>query len=98
MSTAGNDHVGYGRDPMRPCAYGLAIGDALGAPYGFRGRGTFECTGMAGGGTHGRYAGTRSDGTSTALCTCSGIERLGRIVTAGIDDMSNRWSEDGDRR
>ena len=28
-----------------------AVGDALGVPYEFRGRGTFECTGMADGGT-----------------------------------------------
>lgn len=31
---------------MRPCIYGLAVGDALGVPYEFRERGTFECTGM----------------------------------------------------
>lgn len=56
MSTADNDHVEYDRDLMRSCIYGLAIGDALGVPYGSRGRGTFECTGMAGGGTHGHIA------------------------------------------
>lgn len=57
MSTADN-HAGCDGDAMRPRVYGLAAGDALGAPYGFRGRGTFERTGMADGGTHGRFAGT----------------------------------------
>lgn len=46
--------VHYDRDRMRSCIYGLAVGDALGVPYEFRGRNTFECTGMADGGTHGR--------------------------------------------
>lgn len=32
---------------------GLAVGDALGVPYEFRARGTFECTDMIGYGTHG---------------------------------------------
>lgn len=65
MSTAGNNHVEYDRDLMRPCIYGLAVGDALGVPYGFCGRDTFECTGMAGAGTHGQPAGTWSDDTDT---------------------------------
>ena len=96
MPTADNTHVGYDRDLMRSCVYGLAVGDALGVPYEFRGRGTFECTGMAGGGTHGQYAGTWSDDTSMALCICSSVKRLGRISTADIDDMFGRWLGDGD--
>lgn len=47
MSTA-YDCVHYDRDIMRPCIYGLAVGDALGVPYEFCERGTFECTGMVG--------------------------------------------------
>lgn len=96
MSTAGDDRVGYDRDLMRSCIYGLAVGDALGVPYEFCRRGTFECTGMAGGGTHRQRAGTWSDDTSMALCICSSIKRLGRIVTADIGDMFDRWLEDGD--
>lgn len=33
---------------LRDCIYGLAVGDALGVPYEFRPRGTFECTDMIG--------------------------------------------------
>ena len=42
---------------MRSCIYVLAVGDALGVPYEFCGRGTFKCTGMADGGAHGQPAG-----------------------------------------
>lgn len=41
---------------LRDCIYGLAVGDALGVPYEFRPRGTFECTDMTGYGTHGQPA------------------------------------------
>lgn len=51
MSTTYNC-VHYDRDLMRSCIYGLAVGDALGVPYEFCERGTFECTGMVGDGTH----------------------------------------------
>lgn len=95
MSTTDN-YVEYDRGLMRSCIYGLAVGDALGVPYEFCKRGTFECTGMVDGGTHGQPAGTWSDDTSMALCICSSIKRLGRIATADIDDMFNRWLEDGE--
>ena len=37
---------------LRDAVYGAAVGDALGVPYEFMTRGTFECTGMALGGAH----------------------------------------------
>ena len=46
---------------LRDAVYGAAVGDALGVPYEFRSRGTFECAGMASGGAHGQPAGTFSD-------------------------------------
>lgn len=95
MSTA-YDCVHYGRGPMRSCIYGLAAGDALGVPYGFCRRDTFECTGMADGGTHGRPAGTRSDGTSMAPCICPSIERLAHIDAADIADRFRRRPGHGD--
>lgn len=49
MSTTYNC-VHYDKDLMRSRIYGLAVGDALGVPYEFRERGTFECTGMVDGG------------------------------------------------
>lgn len=90
------DSVSYDRDGMRACVYGLAVGDALGVPYEFRERGTFECTGMAGGGTHGQLAGTWSDDTSMALCICSSVKQLGRIDTADIARRFRQWLARGD--
>lgn len=88
--------VHYDRDRMRSCIYGLAVGDALGVPYEFCERGTFECTGMVGDGTHRQYAGTWSDDTSMTLCICSSIKRLGIIDTADIAYRFRQWLEHGD--
>lgn len=95
MSTTYNC-VHYDRDRMRSCIYGLAIGDALGVPYEFRERGTFECTGMADGGTHRQPAGTWSDDTSMALCTCSSVKRRAYIDVADIAGRFRRWLEHSD--
>ena len=95
MSTTYNC-VHYDRDRMRSCIYGLAVGDALGVPYEFCERGTFECDGMADGGTHGQPAGTWSDDTSMALCICSSIKRLAYIDTADIAGRFRRWLQDGE--
>lgn len=95
MSTTYNC-VHYNRDLMRSCIYGLAVGDALGVPYEFCERGTFECTGMADGGAHGQPAGTWSDDTSMALCICSSIKRLAYIDVADIAGRFRRWLERGD--
>ena len=95
MSTTYNC-VHYDRDLMRSCIYGLAVGDALGVPYEFCGRGTFECTGMADGGAHGQPAGTWSDDTSMALCICSSIKQCDRVVVTDIADRFHRWLERGD--
>lgn len=88
-----DNYVGYNRGLMRSCIYGLAVGDALGVPYEFCERDTFECTGMADGGTHGQPAGTWSDDTSMSLGICSSIKQLGRVDTADIADRFRRWLE-----
>ena len=76
---------------LRDCIYGFAVGDALGVPYEFRPRGTFECTDMIGYGTHGQPAGTWSDDTSMTLATCDSIRELRRIDTADMRDKFMRW-------
>lgn len=81
---------------MRSCIYGLAVGDALGVPYEFRARDTFECTGMADGGAHGQPAGTWSDDTSMALCICSSLKQFAYINVADIEGRFRRWLERGD--
>ena len=43
---------------LRDCVYGQAIGDALGVPFEFRPRDSYECSDMIGYGTHRQPAGT----------------------------------------
>lgn len=81
---------------LRDCIYGLAVGDALGVPYEFRPRGTFECIDMIGYGTHGQPAGTWSDDTSMTLATCDSIRELGRIDTADMRDKFVSWIARGE--
>ena len=64
---------------LRDAVWGAAVGDALGVPYEFLGRGSFECTGMIGYGTHNRPAGTWSDDTAMLLATCDSIRERGRV-------------------
>lgn len=73
---------------LRDCVYGQAVGDALGVPFEFRARGTFECTGMVGNGTHGQLAGTWSDDTSMTLAICDSYRELGRI---DVDDIRAKF-------
>ena len=81
---------------LRDCIYGLAVGDALGVPYEFRPRGTFECTDMIDYGTHGQPAGTWSDDTSMTLATCDSIRELGHIDTADMRDKFVGWIARGE--
>ena len=81
---------------LRDCIYGLAVGDALGVPYEFMPRGTFECTDMIGYGTHGQPAGTWSDDTSMTLATCDSIRELGYIDTADMRDKFVSWIARGE--
>ena len=71
---------------LRDYVYGPAVGDALGVPYEFRARGTFECTDMVGHGSHNQPAGTWSDDTSMALATCDSIRATGRGRTGERDN------------
>lgn len=83
------------RERLRSLLYGFAVGDALGVPYEFRDRDTFECSGMVGGGTWGQPAGTWSDDTSMTLATCESIIECGGI---DVEDMRRRfeaWAFEG---
>ena len=76
---------------LRDAVYGAVIGDALGGPYEFMDRGTFECKGMTGYGTHNQPAGTWSDDSSLLLATCKSIkENNGKI---NIDDIKKKFRE-----
>ncbi|MBQ9972078.1 MAG: ADP-ribosylglycohydrolase family protein, partial [Firmicutes bacterium] len=72
----------YGK--VRGAIYGLAVADALGVPYEFMDRGSFEATGMTGFGTHLQEPGTWSDDTSMTLATCASIKETGWIDSVDI--------------
>ena len=80
---------------LKATIYGLAVGDAVGVLYEFRGRGTFECTDMTGYGTHDQPEGTWSDDTSMALATCTSIKACGRVDVDDIRDRFRRWLKEG---
>lgn len=82
---------------LKSAIYGLAVGDALGVPFEFKTRGSFNCTDMTGNGTHNQQAGTWSDDTSMTLATCSSIKDNGKKIV--IEDIKQRfkyWLFDGD--
>ena len=80
---------------LRDCVYGQAVGDALGVPYEFKFRDSFECSDMNGYGTHNQPIGTWSDDTSMALAICDSYRELGRIDVSDIRDKFVSWYRDG---
>ena len=68
--------------------YGVAIGDALGVPFEFESRNTFQCVGMVGHGTHDQPAGTWSDDTSMTLATLQSIKEKQEI---DVDDIREKF-------
>lgn len=79
---------------LRKCVYGAAIGDAMGVPFEFMPRGSFECHGMTGYGSHNKPAGTWSDDTSMILAEIDCWADTGSLV----DVMSyfRRWLHEGE--
>lgn len=77
------------------CVYGMAVGDALGVPFEFKPRGSFECVDMVGGGSHNQLAGTWSDDTSMALALCDSYCELGRVDCDDILRRFRAWINDG---
>lgn len=74
---------------------GLAVGDALGAPYEFKMRGTFQAVDMTGGGTFGNPPGTFTDDTSMALCLAASLIACGGFDGADIMGRFLSWLNDG---
>lgn len=84
-------------DKLKGAIYGLAIGDAIGVPYEFQSRGTFNCTDMIGYGTHKQSKGTWSDDTSMALALMDSINRCnGRIDVKDIRKAFKNWMNNAD--
>lgn len=72
---------------LSDCIYGLAVGDALGVPYEFRPRDTFECTDMIGYGTHEQLAGTWSDDTDATAAVAGALAG----TAYGIEAIPQEW-------
>ena len=71
-----------GTRKIKNCLRAYIIGDALGVPFEFKERGTFNCTGFVGGGSHQKEAGTWSDDTSVMLCLLDALNEAERIEDA----------------
>lgn len=83
-------------EKLKSVMYGLAIGDALGVPYEFQQRDTFNCTGMIGRGEHNQPAGTWSDDTALSLATLDSLtECHGEVNTADMLMRYRMWLEHG---
>lgn len=76
---------------LRSAIYGFAIGDALGVPYEFKERHTYNCTDMIGHGTWNQEAGTWSDDTSLTLATAKSIKDMGFIDLKDIRKNFEAW-------
>ena len=74
---------------LRDAVYGAAVGDALGVPFEFKQRDTFECSDMVGNGTYHMPAGTFSDDTSMMLATCDSLREKGARID--VRDMRKRF-------
>ena len=93
MSNVANAKAGGAT--LADAVWGAAVGDALGVPYEFRGRGTFGCEGMVGHGTHDQPAGTWSDDTALMLATCDSIRAIGRVDAGDLLARFRSWYYDG---
>lgn len=76
---------------LKDAIYGLAVGDALGVPFEFEERNSFECTDMIGYGTHDQPEGTWSDDTSMTLATCMSIKNKGYVNLTDIRNQFEKW-------
>ena len=91
------EHNDIFKDGFSNAMYGLAIGDALGVPFEFMDRGSFECTGMTEYGTHNQPAGTWSDDTSMTIATAKSLKDNGGMVNIeDITDNFQLWADEDD--
>ena len=80
---------------LKTAIYGLAVADALGVPYEFLTRGSFEAVEMVGYGSHQQPAGTWSDDTSLVLATCDSIRAKGKIDPVDMQQRFKHWLFEG---
>lgn len=81
---------------LKDAIYGLAVGDALGVPYEFMIRNSFQCSDMIGYGTHNQPEGTWSDDTSMTLALCSSLKNNNwKVDCADIRKNFEQWLFNG---
>ena len=85
----GNKSEDKPESKLEDAVFGLAIADALGVPYEFKMRDTFQCTKMTGYGTHHQPAGTWSDDTSMTIATAKSIKDNDGAIN--IEDIRNNF-------
>lgn len=84
------------KQKLRTAVYGALIGDAMGVPYEFKERGSFQCTGMIGHGTHDQPVGTWSDDGAMILATCKSLkDNNGKVSKKDIYRKFKSWYEEG---
>ena len=81
---------------LRDAVYGFAVGDALGVPYEFKQRNSFQCKDMTGYGTYNQPPGTWSDDTSMMLATCDSIKQCGGINIKDLRLRFEKWMQCGE--
>lgn len=79
---------------LKDAVYGLAVADAVGVPYEFKERGTFNATDMTGFGTYNQVPGTWSDDTSMTIATCYSIKIKNGIDTQDLLYQFRKWMND----
>jgi len=70
--------------------WGAIVGDAVGVPYEFLDRGSFEATDMVGMGTHEQPIGTWSDDSSMMLCI---LESINENRSVDCDDIKKKFKD-----
>lgn len=73
---------------------GLIVGDALGVPFEFKKRGTFQVEGMTGYGTHGQPLGTWSDDSSMTLATLDSFIECDNFDDRDLMSRFRGWFHD----
>ncbi|WP_010280846.1 ADP-ribosylglycohydrolase family protein [Bacillus timonensis] len=83
------------KNKLKDAVYGFAVADALGVPYEFKKRGTFNCSDMVGYGTWNQPKGTWSDDTSMTIATCKSIKDKDTIDPEDIMKNFKSWYFNG---
>ena len=78
------------------CLYGAIVGDALGAPYEFKDRGSYKATLQYNtGGSFNLKKGEWTDDTSMALCAMWSIIESKKVDYNDLMDKWNKWYREG---